>query len=85
MDVITVKRIAGAVLFRPAPHVDERGFFSRTFDAAVMRAAGIDPAAFIQDSVPLGARRAPRLAPAQWTRGSQAGALFLWRGLRRHR
>jgi dTDP-4-dehydrorhamnose 3,5-epimerase len=34
MDVITVKRIAGAVLFRPAPHVGERGFFSRTFDAA---------------------------------------------------
>jgi dTDP-4-dehydrorhamnose 3,5-epimerase len=31
--------------------VDERGFFSRTFDAAVMRAAGIDPAAFVQDSI----------------------------------
>jgi len=34
-----------------APHVDERGFFCRTFDADVVRAAGIDPAAFVQDSL----------------------------------
>ena len=39
------------MLFTPSPHVDERGFFSRTFDAEVMRAAGIDPAAFVQDSL----------------------------------
>jgi dTDP-4-dehydrorhamnose 3,5-epimerase len=45
-----VPRIAGAVLFRPTPHVDERGFFSRIFDADVMRSAGIDPA-FAQDSL----------------------------------
>ena len=32
-----VPRIAGALLFRPTPHVDERGFFSRTFDADIMR------------------------------------------------
>lgn len=51
MDVIKVERIAGALLFKPSPHVDERGFFSRTFDAAVMRAAGIDPFKFVQDSV----------------------------------
>jgi dTDP-4-dehydrorhamnose 3,5-epimerase len=51
VDVIPVPRIAGALLFRPRPHVDERGFFSRTFDASVMRAAGIDPDSFIQDSV----------------------------------
>ncbi len=51
MEVIPVPRIAGALLLRPAPHVDERGFFSRTFDAAVMRGAGVDPAAFVQDSV----------------------------------
>jgi dTDP-4-dehydrorhamnose 3,5-epimerase len=50
VDVRPVPRIAGALLFRPAPHLDERGFFSRTFDAEVMRAAGIDPAAFVQDS-----------------------------------
>ncbi len=51
MQVSTVPRIAGALLFRPQPHVDERGFFSRTFDADVARAAGIDPAGFAQDSL----------------------------------
>jgi dTDP-4-dehydrorhamnose 3,5-epimerase len=51
VDVYPVPRIAGALLFKPAPHVDERGFFSRTFDADVMRAAGIDPAGFAQDSL----------------------------------
>jgi dTDP-4-dehydrorhamnose 3,5-epimerase len=39
------------MLFEPYPHVDERGFFCRTFDAEVVRAAGIDPAEFAQDSV----------------------------------
>jgi dTDP-4-dehydrorhamnose 3,5-epimerase len=51
VDVSRVSRITGALLFRPTPHVDERGFFCRTFDADVMRAAGLDPAAFIQDSL----------------------------------
>ncbi len=51
MNVTQVSRIAGALLFQPTPHVDERGFFSRTFDADIMRAAGIDPAAFAQDSL----------------------------------
>ena len=51
MNVYPVPRIPGALLFKPAPHVDERGFFSRTFDAEVMRAAGIDPAGFAQDSL----------------------------------
>ena len=50
MNVSQVSRVAGALLFRPTPHVDERGFFSRTFDAEVVRAAGIDPA-FAQDSL----------------------------------
>lgn len=50
VDVNPVPRIAGALLFRPAPHVDERGFFCRTFDADVISAAGLDPAAFIQHS-----------------------------------
>jgi len=50
MDVSSVPRIDGALLFRPEPHVDERGFFCRTFDADVVRAAGLDPAAFIQHS-----------------------------------
>ena len=51
MDISPVPRIAGALLFRPAPHVDERGFFCRTFDAEVVGRAGIDPAAFIQHSL----------------------------------
>lgn len=49
-------RISGAMLFRPAPHVDERGFFCRTFDAEVVRAAGLDPAAFVQHSLSRSAR-----------------------------
>lgn len=56
MDVSFVPRIADAVLFRPTPHQDERGFFCRTFDVGVMRAAGIDPAGFVQDSVSRSAR-----------------------------
>ena len=56
MEAVPVPRISGAVLFVPTPHVDPRGFFSRTFDAAVMKAAGIDPGAFIQDSVSRSAR-----------------------------
>ena len=48
--VTAVERVDGALLFQPAPHVDERGFFSRTFDAEVARSAGLDPAAFTQDS-----------------------------------
>ena len=51
MDVKPIPRIDGALLFIPTPHVDERGFFCRTFDADVMRAAGIAPEAFAQDSL----------------------------------
>ncbi|TCO35349.1 dTDP-4-dehydrorhamnose 3,5-epimerase [Kribbella steppae] len=51
MDVIQVPRIAGALLFLPTPHVDERGFFCRTFDREVVASAGLDPDAFVQDSV----------------------------------
>jgi dTDP-4-dehydrorhamnose 3,5-epimerase len=51
MEVIPVPRIADAIVFKPTPHVDERGFFSRTFDAAVAKSAGIDPDAFVQDSL----------------------------------
>ena len=51
MKVDQVPLIDGAILFRPTPHVDERGFFSRTFDREVVRSAGIDPAAFAQDSL----------------------------------
>jgi dTDP-4-dehydrorhamnose 3,5-epimerase len=51
MKAIPVPAIAGAYLFEPTPHVDERGFFSRTFDADVVRSVGIDPDGFLQDSV----------------------------------
>jgi dTDP-4-dehydrorhamnose 3,5-epimerase len=50
VEVSPVARIAGALLFRPKPFTDERGFFCRTFDADIIRAAGLDPSAFIQDS-----------------------------------
>jgi dTDP-4-dehydrorhamnose 3,5-epimerase len=50
VKVSPVTRIAGALLFEPAPHADERGFFSRTFDAAIAMEAGIDPGGFAQDS-----------------------------------
>lgn len=43
--------IPGLVVFTPQPHRDARGFFSRTFEADVAREAGIDPNAFLQDSV----------------------------------
>jgi dTDP-4-dehydrorhamnose 3,5-epimerase len=56
VDVCPIPRIVGALLVTPTPRIDERGFFCRTFDADVVRAAGIDPAAFIQDSLSRSAR-----------------------------
>jgi dTDP-4-dehydrorhamnose 3,5-epimerase len=43
--------LPGVFSFVPTPHVDERGFFSRTFDVDVMRSVGIDPLGFAQDSI----------------------------------
>ncbi|MGH3938153.1 MAG: dTDP-4-dehydrorhamnose 3,5-epimerase family protein [Pseudonocardiaceae bacterium] len=51
MKAIPVPGIAGAFLFEPTPHVDERGFFCRTFDRELVRSVGIDPDGFAQDSV----------------------------------
>jgi len=51
VETHSVSRIAGALLFSPTPYVDDRGFFCRTFDADVVRAAGIDPCSFAQDSI----------------------------------
>lgn len=42
--------IAGVLVFVPTPHRDERGFFTRTFDAEVAAAHGLDAASFLQDS-----------------------------------
>lgn len=51
MKAIPVPAIAGAFLFEPTPHVDERGFFCRTFDREVVRSVDIDPDRFTQDSI----------------------------------
>jgi dTDP-4-dehydrorhamnose 3,5-epimerase len=51
MRAVPVAAIAGAYLFEPTPHVDERGFFCRTFDRDVVASVGIDPDSFAQDSV----------------------------------
>ncbi|MFR9795140.1 dTDP-4-dehydrorhamnose 3,5-epimerase family protein [Streptomyces sp. MS06] len=51
MKAIDVPEVAGAYLFEPTPHADERGFFCRTFDAEAVRSVGLDPDAFVQDSV----------------------------------
>lgn len=40
----------GVLLFVPTPHRDDRGLFTRTFDAALAAEHGLDAAAFIQDS-----------------------------------
>jgi dTDP-4-dehydrorhamnose 3,5-epimerase len=50
MDATTVA-IPGLIVLTPQPYRDQRGFFSRTFDSQVARQAGIDPAAFVQDSI----------------------------------
>ncbi|MCQ4042807.1 dTDP-4-dehydrorhamnose 3,5-epimerase [Streptantibioticus rubrisoli] len=56
MKATEVPEIAGAYLFEPTPHADERGFFCRTFDADAVRSVGLDPHAFVQDSVSRSAR-----------------------------
>jgi dTDP-4-dehydrorhamnose 3,5-epimerase len=60
MEVKPIPGIAGALLFIPTVHVDSRGFFCRTFDAALMRSAGIDPTTFVQDSTSRSRRGAVR-------------------------
>lgn len=40
----------GPLLFQPSPHEDDRGLFTRTFDAVVAAQHGIDAASFLQDS-----------------------------------
>lgn len=49
MNVLTTA-LADALVFVPTPHTDERGFFSRTYDAAVGRRHGLPPERFVQDS-----------------------------------
>ncbi|MEO3977927.1 dTDP-4-dehydrorhamnose 3,5-epimerase [Streptomyces sp. CAU 1734] len=56
MKATPIPEISGAYLFEPARFADERGFFCRTFDADVIRSVGLDPDAFVQDSVSRSAR-----------------------------
>lgn len=42
--------LCDVLVFRPTPHRDGRGFFTRTFDADVAAAHGLEPAAYVQDS-----------------------------------
>jgi dTDP-4-dehydrorhamnose 3,5-epimerase len=47
---VETTELTDVLLFRPAPHRDERGFFTRTFDADVAAAHGLCPEAYVQDS-----------------------------------
>jgi dTDP-4-dehydrorhamnose 3,5-epimerase len=47
---VELSELDGVLVFRPTPHRDERGFFTRTFDSTVAARAGLDPNAFLQDS-----------------------------------
>ena len=40
----------GVLVFEPTPVSDDRGFFTRTFDAKAAADAGLDMASFVQDS-----------------------------------
>lgn len=48
--LIDKTELDGVLLLRPEPHRDDRGLFTRTFDATAARAAGLDPTSFVQDS-----------------------------------
>jgi dTDP-4-dehydrorhamnose 3,5-epimerase len=81
MDVTTVD-IPGLLVFTPRPHLDQRGFFSRTFDAEIARRAGLDPCAFVQDSISRSLRGVIRGLHVRIGRGEgklvrcSAGAIF---------
>jgi dTDP-4-dehydrorhamnose 3,5-epimerase len=51
-DAVQVRTtpLAGVLVFAPTLYHDDRGFFTRTFDAAVAAQHGVDGAAFMQDS-----------------------------------
>jgi dTDP-4-dehydrorhamnose 3,5-epimerase len=53
---VTTGSVPGLLVFTPTPHRDDRGFFSRTFDAEIARAHGVDPHGFSQDSLSRSAR-----------------------------
>ena len=47
---ITPTDIEGLIVLEPTPHRDERGYFTRTMDVAILADAGIDPAGFKQEN-----------------------------------
>jgi len=47
---VETTELRDVLLFRPSPYRDDRGFFTRTFDADVAAAHGLEPASFVQDS-----------------------------------
>jgi dTDP-4-dehydrorhamnose 3,5-epimerase len=47
---VETTELSDVLVFRPVPHHDDRGFFTRTFDAEVAAAHGLDPTAYVQDS-----------------------------------
>jgi len=47
---IRTTSLADVIVFEPMPHHDDRGFFTRTFDAEIAARHGIDGASFVQDS-----------------------------------
>ena len=49
MEIIETP-IKDLIMFRPTPHRDERGYFSRTLDVNVLADAGIDPTGFKQEN-----------------------------------
>ena len=48
--LVETAELIDVLVFRPSPHRDDRGFFTRTFDAEAAASFGLDPAAFVQDS-----------------------------------
>src|SRR5215212_5810909 len=81
MEVTTVE-IPGLLVFTPRPHLDRRGFFSRTFDAEIARQAGLNPCGFVQDSMSRSVRGVIRGLHVRVGRGEgklvrcSAGAIF---------
>lgn len=47
---VTAGALNGVLVFEPNPVHDERGYFTRVFDAEIAADAGIDVHAFVQDS-----------------------------------
>ena len=47
--LVEVTSLSGLLIFTPTVHVDERGYVTRTCDAAIAESVGVDPWSFVQD------------------------------------